>query len=162
MQKRSKIILIACLVILAYLVAIAIPIHNMSRPDFSQDEARDMLENVANAFMDENTGKLLSYAHPDVKLAEKQLKDIKVLLNQAFRNLSQPEVVISNLEYKRYGPSVDVDADVMVRDASAGDVYKRRVRFVIKRRGVPHFLGLMTVYEWKIASVAAPDVPDVP
>ena len=44
--------------------------------------------------------------------------------------------------------------------SSGETAYDQPMEFVVQRRAIPHLLGLMTTYEWKITDVDAPRLPE--
>jgi hypothetical protein len=165
MQRSSKIALGVCFVLLVGLVTLFVQYRMESQPDLSEQDARLMLDRLAEAFARGSTERVLSFAAPDAKVAGRDLEEIRSLLQRGFRYMKNPELTYKNFQYVRRGETVHLRFDVHVKQspdgqaANAESIYLARIGFTVRRIEIPRMLGLMRTYEWKISDVDAPNMP---
>jgi hypothetical protein len=160
MRQSSKIILGICGILLFLLVGSYWPILQASRSDFTEQDARQMLTQMAAAFEDESVSRVLAYVYPDAKVAGRDLQRIRVLMHQAFHYMERPKVELRNMTYQRQGDTVRLRFYVTVLELATNQtLYSQSMGFLVKRRAIPQMLGLFYTYEWKIADVDAPYLP---
>lgn len=161
MRRSSKIILALCGVLVFLLVGSYWPIIQASRPNFTEQDARQMLTKMATAFEDESVSKVLAYVYPDAKVAGRDLERIRALMHRAFRYMERPKVELRNMTYQRQGDTVRLRFYVTVLELATNQtLYSESMGFLVKRRAIPQMLGLFHTYEWKIADVDAPHLPE--
>jgi hypothetical protein len=75
-------------------------------------------------------------------------------------------VEFQDVQYEKNGETVNLRFRVRVTDAGGAPlpgiemIYNEPVGFEVKRISVPHLLGLVRTYDWKITKVDAPNIPD--
>ena len=164
MKRTSMIALGVCAFLVAYLLMVFIPLKNQNEPDMTADRAAQMLNNLAVAFQDSSTDRVLGFAAPDAKIAGRDLDNIRKLLQAAFREMKQPKVDWSDVKFDKTGSQAHITAHVTVRDSDGGNPnahYAANVGFVVEQRTEKHLMGLMSVDKWKIVSVDAPSLPEI-
>jgi hypothetical protein len=165
MRKSSIIILSVCAFLLVYVVWVYIGIRSTSKPEFKQQDAQKMLNDLADAFQDKSTNRVLSFASPDALVAGRKLEQIRTLLGRVWGYVKDPAVEMRNLNYERKGDTVTLTTDVTLLDrmqgqiANAPVVYAHKVVFTVRRRSTPHLGGLIRTDDWKITDVDA-HIPD--
>jgi hypothetical protein len=166
MRRSSKVILVLSFLLAALLVSIYAPLIHESQPDFTQQDAHEMLGGLAAALDAENTNKVVSFAAPDADIAGRNVKTIRDYLRRGFgfaRNLS---VTFNDVRYARQGETVELDTRVKACEKGPGAAdctevyYDQEAHFTLRRRATPQLCGLFTTYEWRITRVTAPDLPD--
>jgi hypothetical protein len=165
MRKSSVIILCVCAFLAIYVAWVYVGIRSTSKPEFKQQDAQTMLNDLADAFQDKSTNRVLSFASPDALVAGRKLEQIRTLLGRTWGVVKDPKVEMRNLVYTRTGDTVKLNVDVTVLDMMQGQisnapvVYAHPIVFTVKRRSTPHLAGLIRVDEWKITDVDA-RIPD--
>ncbi len=166
MRTSSKIVLIICGALLVLLAAVYIPILSDTHPEFTEQDAHDMLNRLADAFVRKNTEAVLGFASPDVKAAGQNLEQLRDLLHRFFGTARNLEVQFRDMRYSRSGNTVTLDTQAVAGELPPGSkdftetYYNRPVRFVVQRRSIPHLWGMLKTYEWKITEVDA-EIPEV-
>lgn len=162
LRQSSKTLLMICAVLLAFLIGVYFVERKDHRPEFTAQDAHRMLTEMAEAFERGSVKGTLAYVAEDAQIAGRRLERIEALLQQAFRYLQQPKVEVKEEQFTRHGDTADLHCHVTVRDMAGGASaveYSQRIYFTIKRREIPRLWGLMTIYDWKITHVDAPNVP---
>src|SRR5437868_2363475 len=99
MRKESKIVLGICVVIIIFLVAFYIGAQKESNPEINEQQAKQMLDRLAQAFHRENVNEVLSFASPDATIAGKKLKQIHDYLSRGFTQTKDLQVRFDNVQY---------------------------------------------------------------
>jgi hypothetical protein len=167
MRTSSKIILALCIPLLILLVTLFIHISSESQPELNEKDANALLARLAKAFLHENVGEVLSFAAPDAKIAGQTLETIRDYLRRAFASSHNLDVEFRDVQYKRSGDEIILDAHAFAGERQAGSkeysqtYYNQPVRFVLHRRSTPYLGGLLKSYQWKITEVAAENLPSL-
>lgn len=165
MRTSSKIMLAACAALLLFLLTVYLPRRNASRPDITEQDARTMLTDLADAFERKSVSDVLSFAAPDAKVAGRELTQIRALLQRGFQYVKNPHVAFQDVRYTRSGETVSLRFTATLVDQAPGSggsetIYSQPVGCTVQRITVPQLAGLLTTYDWKITDVDAPRLPD--
>jgi hypothetical protein len=167
MKRSSKMMLIACGLIVVLLAAVYIPILSETQPQLTEKGASEMLGRLADAFYRKNASDVVSFAADDAKVAGRTLQTMHDYLKRAFANTKDLDVRFTDLRYSRQGETVTLDTFVTASEKQANsqqpgaELYHHPVSFTVKRRAMPHMFGLFNTYEWKITNVEAPNIPNL-
>ena len=153
--------------ILAFiLAAIYIPILVNSKPDFTEQDSRQMMTELAKSLQNERADKAVSFAWDDADVAGQTIKQIHEKLRAAFSFVRNLGVSFGDLRHaKRSDDLVELRANAIGAEVNpqSGQMtqtyYSNPVVITVTRRGTPQMLGLFTSYEWKIEKVEAPNLP---
>ncbi|MGC8669299.1 MAG: hypothetical protein ACP5VE_14410 [Chthonomonadales bacterium] len=165
MRRSSKILIVAAGLLGLVLFAVYYPIVASSRPEFSAEDARHLLDGLSDALARKNEAAALSDVAEDALIAGHKVPEIRRLLRQAFASVRDLRVQFEDVAYRRLGTRVVLDATVIAGEgdglkAGVGEIYYTgRITLFLERKAVPHLLGLFQTYEWKITRLDAPGVP---
>jgi hypothetical protein len=167
MRRESKLILGICVVIIVFLVAFYIGAQRESQPEINEQQAKQMLDRLAQAFHKENVNEVLSFASPDAIVAGKKLKEIHSYLSRGFTQTKDLQVRFEDVQYDRKGDTVELNARAVAEEgggtsgaAPTQTYYNQPVKFVLHKRSVPQLGGVFYTSDWKITEVDARGLPE--
>ena len=167
MQRQTKMMLAVFGVIVVLIIAYIVPLLSQSKSEFTEQDSKEWLNRLADAFIKKNANEVLSFAYPDAIVAGKTLKAMDGYLRQAMSAAPHLDVQFTDINYKREGTKVTLNTNVAAGERAPGSAaqtdsyYKHPVVFIIERRGTPQLGGLFTTYEWKATNVEASGLPNL-
>lgn len=166
MKRSSVVMLCAAFGIVAVVTSFYLPVAQANQPKFGEEEARKMMGELAKAFERESVGGVLSFCAGDARVAGRRLEETHRMLQRAFHYIRNGQVELRNLRCSLKDDRATVWVDAAVFDRPEGEttggeeLYSQRMEFLVKRREHRHLGGLFTTYDWKIADVSAPNIPE--
>ncbi|MCS6777250.1 MAG: hypothetical protein RMJ43_10635 [Chloroherpetonaceae bacterium] len=156
MQRRSWVLLGICMMLLLGLGA-GYYLSTMAPPEFTDAEARQVLESMREAVRRKSVGQLMDYIAPDpeVRIAGLRPDQLRVMLARAFRGTGRLEPLTRNVRFQREGEMavLEFDLEVQSRDVDMlSTPYSGHVTLRWKRVEVPRLLGLYRALEWRIVA----------
>ncbi len=160
MKTSSKVMLIASFCILVVLGASYYQLVSTSMPELTRQQANDILTDLSESFKLGKVSKIMAYAAPDARIGGRTKRQIESLLAHGMQYVKEPEVRFTDVIYTRDGEKVTLNMKVTVRDLSTKEtLYASMVSMTLTRRATVYAGGLVTVYEWKVTNVDAPNIP---
>src|SRR5205823_2518377 len=108
-----------CVVIIIFLVAFYIGAQRESKSEINEQEARQLLDRLAQAFHRENVNEVLSFASPDAVIAGKKLREIHSYLSRGFTQTKDLQVRFDNVQYSRKGDTVELNTMAIAQEGTA-------------------------------------------
>jgi hypothetical protein len=161
MRRSSKIALAICAFIVVYFAMVMIQLSGQSRKEFTQTDATNFLHDLGEAFKRSDASACVSFAWPDAKVAGEQLEFANNLLRNFFQQAKDPHVDFREVHLVNDRDFAFVQAKITALDGT--DVKyspSTPVTFKLERRTIPHLMGLVTVYDWKVVNVEAQLPPE--
>ncbi|HLJ53664.1 MAG TPA: hypothetical protein VKT77_01425 [Chthonomonadaceae bacterium] len=157
MQRRSWIILVICLVLAAGLFVAYIATQR-GPTAFTQQDAIDVTQKMAQAFHDKDTTGVMAYVSqsPDTRLAGLTPDQARVLLARYFRNAEQVSADMRNYAFVSGDNDATLQFDLALNN-NGGDSkntdYAAHIVVHFRRVDVPHLLGIYQTKEWRVAGI---------